>query len=306
MKNPATKVEGTTVSAAASYGLSAFIGDVNELVKMRLTFLVLCTTAAGFYMGATSGAFNLALLGSTLLGTAMVAGSVAALNQYIEREADRRMHRTEDRPLAASRLPGDEVVVVAASVAFIGVIYLAFTTNILAAALAAATGWLYLFVYTPMKMRSPLNTLVGAVPGAIPPVIGWVAATGSFGWEALALFGILFFWQMPHFMAIAWLYREDYARAGFQMIPLNDPTGQRTGREAVLHAVLLLFVGATPFFLGINGWVYLVGSTLLGGAFAWSAMRFLQQPSHPAARKLFLTSILYLPLLLILMTVDKV
>ena len=140
----------------------------------------------------------------------------------------------------------------------------------------------------------------------IPPVIGWVAATGRFGWEAAALFAILFFWQMPHFMAIAWLYKEDYARAGFRMIPLHDATGRRTANEAVLHAVLLLAAGAAPFFLGMNGWVYLVGSTLLGAAFLGSAIRFRQHPTNSAARKLFLTSILYLPLLLILMTVGKV
>jgi heme o synthase len=302
MKSDATALPAPE-SAPLSLGKVAV--DISDLVKARLTFLVLVTTAAGYQLGASAVVGWMPLL-HTLIGTGLVAAAAAALNQYLERDSDRLMRRTWDRPLAAGRLAADESVVLAISAAFIGVIYLGATVNLLAAALAGLTIWLYLAVYTPMKKRSEWNTLVGAIPGAIPPVIGWVAATGKCDAPAVALFAILFFWQMPHFMAIAWLYREDYGRAGFQMISLNDPTGFRTGREAVLHAVLLIPATLAPWWLGLCGLWYAVGAGLLGLWILGAALRFWRDPVRLKARKLFLVSILYLPALMLLLAWDKV
>lgn len=280
------------------------LGDLNMLTKARLTFLVVVTTILGFYFGS-SGSVDFLLMLHTVLGTTVVAAAAAALNQFVERDVDRRMERTADRPLAASRLPADEVVVLSASAAFFGIIYLFLMTGFWPGALAGITIFAYLYVYTPLKRITSLNTLVGAVPGAIPPVIGWSAATGTLGLGGLSVFLILFFWQMPHFLAIAWMYREDYERGGLVMISRGDESGARTSWHALGYAILLLIGSLLPWYTGLAGPYYAVAAVLLGGYFAWQALRWVREPGRPAARRLFLVSLLYLPLILAALAIDK-
>lgn len=282
---------------------SAF-ADFCELVKARLTTLVLTTTLAGFYLG-WSGPMNFLRLFNTLLGTALVAAGAAALNELLERDADALMHRTQDRPLPSGRMRPDTALLVGAGLAVGGLLYLYGTVNVLTSLLAALTLVSYVFVYTPLKRRTSLNTLVGAVPGALPPMIGWAAARGSLGSEAWALFAILFCWQMPHFLAIAWMYREDYARGGFVMLTHLDEAGNATGRQAVNYALALMLVSLVPTILGMVGVAYFLGAFVLGAGLAFCAARMQFAPSRPHARQLFFASILYLPLLLGLMALDK-
>ena len=278
--------------------------DVCELVKARLTTLVLTTTLAGFYMGWT-GRMNFGLLFNTLLGTALVAGGAAALNELVERDADALMHRTQDRPLPAGRMKPEVALLVGSGCAATGLLYLLYLVNPLTSLLAALTLGSYVFVYTPLKRKTSLNTLVGAIPGALPPMIGWAAARGSIGSEAWALFAILFCWQMPHFLAIAWMYREDYARGGFVMLTHLDETGHATGRQAVNYAFALLVVSLTPSLLGMAGSAYFCGAFLLGAGMVVAAVRMQLAPERTRAKQLFFASILYLPGLLGLMAVDK-
>jgi protoheme IX farnesyltransferase len=275
-----------------------------ELVKVRLTFLVVVTTLVGFYLGYR-GPVDWVLMLSTVLGTALLACGAAALNQYQEREYDRLMRRTEDRPLPSGRMKPVTALALGAALAAIGLSLLALAVNVPASLLGAVTLITYLFAYTPLKRVTPLNTVVGAVPGALPPLIGWTAACGELTREGWALFGIQFFWQLPHFLAIAWMYREDYARAGFRMLPVVDPEGFRTGRHALSHTLGLLAVSVCPFLFKLTGPTYLVGALVLGVAFVVCALRFSQTLSTGRARQLFYASILYLPLLLILLVCDK-
>jgi len=275
-----------------------------ELVKARLTFLVLLTTAVGFYLG-WRGTLDVWLLGHTLLGTALVACGAAALNQLSEREHDARMRRTADRPLPSGRLQPETVFILGGASSVVGLLYLAWLVNPLTSLIGAVTLGSYLFVYTPLKRVTWLNTAVGAVPGALPPLMGWTAARGELSGEGWALFGILFFWQIPHFLAIAWLYREDYERAGFVMLPSMDRGGFRTGRQAVSHTMGLLIVSLTPFLLHLTGMLYVCGAVVLGAIFLVCAAQFSRQLTADRARRLFFASILYLPLLLGLMVLDK-
>ena len=280
-------------------------GVVSELVKLRLTLLVLLTTFVGFFVGVR-GPVPMALLLHTMLGTGLLAAGAAALNQFLEREHDARMQRTEGRPLPSGRIRPTTVLLLGGMSSVAGLVYLAFTVNLLTGVLGALTLISYLFVYTPLKRITTLNTVVGAVPGALPPLMGWTAATDGLTVEGWSLFAILFFWQLPHFLAIAWLYREDYARAGFVMLPAVDPTGERTGRQAISHTLGLLPVSLAPFVFQMAGPVYLFGALLLGGAFLISAVRFARELSPSRARQLFFASVIYLPLLLGLMVFDKV
>ena len=215
------------------------------------------------------------------------------------------MHRTRERPLPSGRMKPDTALLIGFGLATVGLIYLYATVNALASLLAALTLVSYVFVYTPLKRRTSLNTLVGAVPGALPPMIGWAAARGSLGSEAWALFAILFCWQMPHFLAIAWMYREDYARGGFVMLTHLDETGSATGRQAVNYSLALVLVSLVPTLLGMVGIVYFLGAFLLGTGLAVCAARMQFAPSRPHARQLFFASIIYLPLLLGLLALDK-
>ena len=276
-----------------------------ELTKARLTALVLVTTLVGFYLGVRESIDYLLML-NTLLGTGLVAGGAAALNQLLEREFDAKMRRTESRPLPSGRLQPDAVLIFGGICAGVGLIYLALTVNLLTSLLGAVTLTSYLFVYTPLKRVTSLNTMVGAIPGAIPPLMGWTAARGEVSGEGWALFAILFFWQLPHFLAIAWIYRDEYEEAGFAMLPVVDPGGRSTGRQAVSHTLGLLPISFLPFLFKLAGVLYLVGALVLGLVFIWFAMQFSRHLTEARARQLFYTSIIYLPLLLGLMVLDKI
>jgi protoheme IX farnesyltransferase len=279
--------------------------DFVSLTKPRLNFLVVVTATVGYYVGARRG-INLLTLAETVVGTALVAGGAAGLNQVAERETDSLMRRTRDRPLAAQRLTPHDAVVFSIAIATAGLLLLGMGTTVLAASIALATVISYNLVYTPLKRRSPLATLVGAVPGALPPMIGWAAAGNPLTTEAWALFAIVFVWQIPHFMAIAWMYRDDFRRAGFPLLAVIEPEGRRTARQAVLFSVLLVPVSVVPFFVGLAGSWYATGAALgslviLGFSLAFAASRTTEQ-----ARRLFFASVIYLPLLWILLIADGV
>jgi heme o synthase len=283
---------------------SGLIRDLVELVKARLTLLVLVTTAVGFYLGA-EGPVNFAALLHTVFGTAAAAAGAAALNQWWEHNLDALMQRTRSRPVPAGRMRPRDAVILGSALSVFGVAYLAFVCNALSAALAAITIIIYIFAYTPLKRVSTFNTALGAVPGALPPMIGWAAARGTLNAGAWMLFAILFFWQLPHFFAIAWMYRDDYARAGFQMISSDDRTGERSASQSVFFCMLLFIVAGLPAFLGIATVFYLLAELILGAVFVAVAMRFLKTRARADARRLFITSIIYLPLLLGALVLSK-
>jgi heme o synthase len=298
------KTTAQTLTEAAPAADKARSGVLSELFKARLTSLVLLTTLVGFYLGQRGG-MNWLLLVNTLLGTGLLACGAAALNQYLERDFDALMERTADRPLPAGRIQPQMVVVLGGVISVAGLLWLAFGVNLLTAVLGAVTLIIYLFIYTPLKRKTTLNTAIGAIPGALPPLMGWTAARGDLSIEGWALFAILFFWQLPHFLAIAWMYREDYARGGFVMLPLVDRDGSRTGRSAVSHTLGLLPVSLSPFVFQVSGALYFFGALALGLVFLWCALRFARQLDRLSARRLFFASIVYLPLLLGLMVFDK-
>lgn len=277
---------------------------MSELFKTRLTTLVLLTTAIGFYLGSV-GTMNWVLLLQALIGTGLLACGSSVLNQWLEREHDGKMRRTEDRPLPTGRISPDTALKLGAVLSALGMIYLGFFVNLLTAVLGAATLVLYVLIYTPLKRVTTLNTVIGAIPGALPPLMGWTAAQGQISIQGWSLFAILFFWQLPHFLAIAWLYRDDYARAGFQMLPIVDPSGSRTGRQAVSHTLGLLVISLFPFLYKMVGAVYLGGALVLGIAFLACAINFASRLDRASARTLFFVSIIYLPLMMILMVLDK-
>ena len=285
-------------------GVSA-VSDLSELVKARLSLLTVATAMAGFALGVQE-AWSWLLLAATLVGTALSAAGAAALNQWWERDLDARMKRTRERPLPAGRMSVSDALLVGLVLSVSGVLCLALFANLLAASLALVTIIFYIFVYTPLKRITSLNTIIGAVPGALPPLIGWTAARGSINAEGLTLFAILFLWQMPHFLAIAWLYRTDYAQAGFKMLSENDETGAVTGRQAFIYALALLAVSLLPSVFFDYSAIYFYGALLLGAGFASIAANFaVSGGSVPAARWLFLGSIAYLPLLLGLMVLAR-
>ena len=276
-----------------------------DLTKARLTLLVLLTTLVGFYLG-TAGATNYLLMLHAVLGTALLASGAAALNQLLERDYDARMRRTQGRPLPSGRLTPETVLLFGGFCSVSGLIYLAVAVNLLTSVLGAVTLLTYLFLYTPLKRVTWLNTAVGAIPGAIPPLMGWTAARGEMSAEGWALFGILALWQIPHFFAIAWIYRDEYAKAGFVMLPSVDPEGSRTGTQAIGHTLLLLPVSLLPFVFQMAGPLYLCGAILLGVAYLWCAFNFSRQLTLRSAKHLFFSSIIYLPLLLTLLVLDKI
>ena len=281
-------------------------GDYIALTKPRLNVLVVATSAAGYYLGVPStAALNLPTMAAAVVGTALVAGGAAALNQVYERDTDALMRRTRMRPLPDGRVPAADARIFGVVLAAAGLIGLVMFTSVLAAALALATLVVYLIIYTPMKRRSPMATLVGAVPGALPPLIGWVASNGRVTIAGAALFVIVFLWQIPHFMAIAWLYRDDYGKAGFPMLPVIEPDGRRTGRQAVAYAAALVPASLIPTLAGLSGLAYGGVALVLGAALLWLAARFAATRSEQSARRLFLASIAYLPLIWIVMMADK-
>ena len=299
MKNAPVELAQGIPDARRSTTLSDYI----SLTKPRLNLLVVLTSAAGYYLGVT-GPLNLAEMAKAVAGTALVAGGAAVLNQVYERDTDARMRRTRMRPLPDQRMAAPEATIYGVVMSVAGLATLAWSTNWVAATLALATIALYLFVYTPMKRTSNLSTLVGAVPGALPAVIGWSAARGDIAIGGWTLFAIVFLWQIPHFMAIAWMYRDDYRAAGFPMLPVVEPDGLRTGQQALLYAAALLPVSIGPSVVGIAGWAYFWLALVLGIALLVLSARFARSRTDKAARELFFASIIYLPLIWAVMVLD--
>jgi len=299
MKATVEAIPSSTVSERSMSGVFC------DLIKARLTFLVLLTTLVGFYLGSADRVSFL-LMFHTLLGTGLVAAGAAALNQLIERDHDSKMRRTSSRPIPSGRLTPEVVTVLGISMSVIGLVYLAVLVNLLTAMLGAITISSYLFLYTPLKRITTLNTAIGAIPGALPPLMGWSAARDELTTGGWSLFAILFFWQLPHFLAIAWLYREDYARAGFAMLPTVDENGERTGRQAVCHTIGLIPISFCPFIFHLVGRYYFFGALVLGVLFLAFAVNFSRKLSVASARGLFLASIIYLPLLMLLLVFDKI
>lgn len=277
--------------------------DYLELTKPRIVVLVMVTVAAGFYLGGVGAVTGLVLF-HTLLATAMVAGGTNALNQVVERDVDARMHRTRGRPLPTGRLSFAEASLFAWALGVGGIAYMALFVNPVASALAAATLVAYVFAYTPLKRRTSLATLVGAIPGALPIAGGWAAATGALPLEAWVLFAIVFLWQLPHFLALAWVYRDDYARAGLKMLSVTDD-GESTFRQAVLYAVAMLPVTLAPSVLGLAGPWYFFGALGLTVWLIATALSAARNRSIPHARRLFMATVLWLPAVLALMVLDK-
>jgi len=271
------------------------VADYVELTKPRVAVLVLFTVAAGFLLAARSTPDLVALL-HTLAGTALVAAGASALNQLLERQSDALMRRTENRPLPSGRLHPLEVFCFGLGMGLAGLIYLALALRQpLCVLVAGLTFVSYVFLYTPLKRRTTLNTLIGAVPGALPPVIGWTAGGGSIGPEVGVLFLILFLWQVPHFLAIAWIYRQDYARAGLRMLSVVDDTGSMTARQMVLYAMALVPVSLSPVILGQAGWLFAGVAFALGLAFLLTTLGFMRQVSAASARRVLRASLVYLP-----------
>lgn len=289
---------------AAAWGrLASYLA----LTKPRIVVMVLVTVATGFWLGARglasqSGSIRTLLL--SLLGTGLVAGGASAWNQFLERSSDLRMKRTASRPLPSGRLKPLEAAIFGSLLAIVGTWILAVSANPAAAAVAVTTFVLYVFVYTPLKPLTTLNTAVGAVPGALPPVIGWAAATGHLGIEAWSLFLIVFLWQFPHFLAIAWIYRDDYARGGHMMLPTIDPKGSITGRQAASYALALIPAGLLPTAIGLAGPFYFLGALALGIFYLSYSVRFWSDVSDPTARRLLRASFLYLPAILALLLLN--
>lgn len=279
--------------------------DFFALTKPRVVLMVLVTTAIGFYLGAQGDPEYRVLL-HTLLGTAFAGGGTLALNQYMEREADGKMHRTRLRPLPDGRLHAQDALLFGILITLSGLGYLWGVVSGLSALVTASIVVSYLFAYTPLKRRTSLCSIVGAVPGALPPVIGWAAARGTIGLEAWILFTIMFLWQLPHSLAIGWLYRDDYAKAGFRLLPVIDSDGSVTGRQIVLNCAALLAVGLLPTLVGFAGATYFFAALLLGSVFLWYGLRLATLRSLASARHLLLASLIYLPVLLTVLAFDKV
>ncbi|MFL6469051.1 MAG: heme o synthase [Pyrinomonadaceae bacterium] len=280
--------------------LTAYI----ELTKPRIALMLVLTSAAGFYLGNTS-AFDWALFTNAMIGIALLAFGVATLNQFLERRTDLLMARTAERPLPSGRLSANEALVFGVLQCLVAEIYLVFLANLLTATLGAIVILGYVLIYTPLKTRSSACTAIGAIPGAMPPLMGWTAATGDITLGAWAMFVIQFLWQFPHFLAIAWMYREQYAKAGILMLPVLEPEGRLTARQIVSFAFMLLVASGAPFFLGLAGPVYLAGAGVLGIWFLAESIRFALKRTNPLARRLLLVSVVYLPLLFILLVLTK-
>jgi protoheme IX farnesyltransferase len=274
------------------------------LTKPRITWLILMSTGIGYFFGAKAGWHWLTLL-HTIIGTMLMASGTAALNQWYEREADAKMRRTKARPLPAGRLDESKALLFALLISAAGFFELQLAVNELAALLGAVTLGSYLFLYTPLKQRSPHSTTIGAIPGAMPPLIGYAAAAGKLTWEAWVLFAILFLWQFPHFYAIAWRYREDYERAGIRMLPVVEPDGQSTARRIVLFSLVLIPISLIPKYLSMAGNVYLFGALALGLLFLYAGVRISFDRTRQEARRVLLASVVYLPVLYGLLIFDR-
>ena len=278
-----------------------------ELVKLRLTTMVLITTAMGFYLASVNG-LDWPLLVHALFGTGILAGGAAALNEYLEKDFDAKMPRTANRPIVTGAISPERALLAGGAMAAVGLVYLAYKVNLITSVVGAVTLISYVAVYTPLKRVTTSNTLIGAIPGALPPLMGWTATTGSSGAiapEGWSLVAILFFWQLPHFLAIAWIYREDYEKAGFRMISEGEQGASNTGKSAVLYTLALIPAAISPFLLGISSVIDCVGAVTLSLYFAVLSWKFSREMTLESARRLFYYSLLYLPLLLGLMVWDR-
>lgn len=278
--------------------------DYIALTKFRLLMMVLITAAIGYYV-ASIGPINFWLMSHLIIGTGLIGAGANSLNQYYEREADQKMERTKNRPLPAQRLTPNEAKIFGLIITLLGVVELYIWANPLTAQLGIFSWAFYLFLYTPLKQKTILNTWVGAVPGAIPPVMGWTAARGTLDTESLSLFAILYFWQLPHFFAISWMCQEDYRRGGFRMLSFDDNDGRLTSKQMLINVILLLFVSISPYLSKQFGDYYLYSAILLGSMYLLSVFSFIGHRDRNSARLVFFASIIYLPLLLIMMVFDK-
>jgi heme o synthase len=300
---PTVIAENRPSSTWLEHDLRVKLSSFVSLTKPRIALLVLVTVAIGFLLGAPGAVSPLRLL-LTLVGTGFVAGGASAWNMILERDRDARMRRTASRPLPSGKLSLLEAASFGTIITILGMGILFLGVNGLSAVVAATTFVLYVGVYTPLKPMTTLNTAIGAIPGALPPVIGWAASTGRLGVEPWALFLIMFLWQFPHFLAIAWIYRDDYSRGGHKMLPSADPDGSMTGRQSAWHAFLLLPAGLIPSFIGLGGHWYFAGALALGLFYLYFATRFCLDVNDRTARRLLRASFLYLPLVLLLLLLD--
>ncbi|HYJ87625.1 MAG TPA: heme o synthase [Pyrinomonadaceae bacterium] len=304
MEEFAIELDGSAAVRFQRLSLRERLAAYAELTKPRITFLIVLTSAAGFAL-ASPGQVNYPALVAAMFGIALLSSGIATLNQYMERDLDALMRRTADRPLPSGKLLPWEALSFGVGLTVVAEIYLTILVNPLTGLLGLTVIAGYLFAYTPLKTRTTLSTMVGAFPGAVPPLIGWAAARGELSIEAWVLFAILFLWQFPHFLAIAWMYREDYGRANILMLPVVEPDGRVTAQQIVVYTVLLLPVSLLPAALGISGRIYLYGAIVLGLLFLYSSLRAAFSKSRQEAKRLLLASVIYLPLLFILMVVDR-
>jgi protoheme IX farnesyltransferase len=281
------------------------VKDYLELTKPRITWLIVMSTAIGYYFGH-SGHWSILEILNTMFGTALMASGTAALNQWYERDADKHMRRTQNRPLPSGRLDATKALWFGIGLSVLGVLELGLGVNWLAALLGFTTLAMYLFLYTPLKQKTWWSTTVGAFPGAMPPLIGFAAAAGTLTPEAWVLGAILFLWQFPHFYAIAWMYREDYSNAGIRMLPVVEPSGESTARQILLFSVLLIPISLLPKWMGMTGTIYFVGAFGMGLWFLYSGVQVALDRTRAKARKVLLTSVVYLPVLYALMVLDPV
>lgn len=303
MPNPSPVASTPAVGAQAERPSSAAF-DYLELTKPNVVWLILMSTMVGFYVAAPAQLSFVTML-HVVVATGLMAGATGALNQWWERHLDAKMRRTEGRPLAAGRISPNAALLFGVALAAAGLTWAATAVNMLSFWVGLATVLSYVLVYTPLKTRSPLATFVGAFPGAAPLLLGWTAARGDLGLEAWVLFSILFLWQFPHFYAIAWMYREDYARAGIKMLPVVEPDGVSTGRQIVAYAFNLIPVSVAPYILGLAGPVYCAAAVILGCGYLYYGIRAARLKTTEAARKLLLASVVYLPLLYLFLVADK-
>ncbi len=286
-------------------GVRERLGAYLELTKPRIAFMLVLTAAAGFYIG-TPGSFNTALFANAMIGITLLAFGVATLNQYIERDIDTLMERTATRPLPSGKLSGTEALVFGIVQCFVAEAYLYFLVNPLTALLGLTVIIGYVLMYTPMKTRTSASTAVGAFPGAMPPLMGWTAASNEITLGAWALFVLLFLWQFPHFLAIAWMYREQYAKAGILMLPVVEPSGRITVRQIVIFTIMMVAISFAPFFLGFAGYVYLIGAAALGIWALFESIQMARLRSVSMARRLLMVSVIYLPLIFGLLVLDHI
>ena len=279
--------------------------DYIELIKPRLVLMILITTAAGFYLGSHH-IVNWMQFTHTLIGAGLTAAGVLGLNQYLERDIDAKMSRTQNRPIPAGRICQMKALLFSAFLTSSGMMYLTVLVNAISGFVISLIVVSYLFIYTPLKRKTSLCTLIGAVPGALPPVVGWVAAQGKLTGPAWVLFAILFLWQIPHSLAIAYIYRDDYAKAGLKLLPVIHPDGASTRRQIVFNCVALLGIGLLPVFFNIAGGLYFIAALIIGGIFLLSGIYLQKSRSTKAARYVLYASLLYLPCLFIAMTIDKI